>query len=473
MMMGVLLHRQGALPFRKASSTTQAEAIGRPLDVWMGVLLPDGVQVGFVNLRRAPAIREGRLGASLALHSRFRFAFLGEDIDVHLTGSAWTCKEGEIRDVVLRLRSGGHVSHLSGEIEGGVLTGILDTGGHSSSISLPLGRAAALDGFIGLGIGEELPAPGESVFIDGLDPYSLSPGRVRLTCLAMETLDMGGGPVATHVFEVGGRGSSTKLWLDDSREIVRLETPFGIVLQKMSVDEALKYSASESRGDLLAVAAVRPRGKKPFRGARRMIVEVLNSESGLPSDDTQQDLGDRRYVIAAPDGAGSETPARNEDLTEHLADDPFIQTENPVIQRLAADIVNNEERAWAKAGLICQWVYENIRKQPVVSVPSAMETLETREGDCNEHTVLYAALARAAGVPARVAVGLVWSDELEGFYYHAWPEVYVGRWIWVDPTLGQRVADATHIKLLTGGVERWAGLVFSIGRLKLNVLEVE
>ena len=64
-----------------------------------------------------------------------------------------------------------------------------------------------------------------------------------------------------------------------------------------------------------------------------------------------------------------------------------------------------------------------LEKKPTVSLPSAREVLRTRVGDCNEHTVLYVAMARALGLPARIAVGLVY---LRGaFYYHAWPEVYV------------------------------------------------
>ncbi len=69
-------------------------------------------------------------------------------------------------------------------------------------------------------------------------------------------------------------------------------------------------------------------------------------------------------------------------------------------------------------------------------------------GDCNEHAVLFAALARAAGVPARIEAGLVY---LNGrFYYHAWPNVYVGHWLEMDPTWGQHAVDATHLALVEG-----------------------
>ena len=68
----------------------------------------------------------------------------------------------------------------------------------------------------------------------------------------------------------------------------------------------------------------------------------------------------------------------------------------------------------------------------------------------------------------------MWSDELDGFYYHAWPEVHLdGRWIWMDPTLDQPLADATHIKLLNGGIESWPRLLPYLGQLEIEVLEVE
>ncbi|HQE84349.1 MAG TPA: transglutaminase-like domain-containing protein, partial [Candidatus Hydrogenedentes bacterium] len=109
----------------------------------------------------------------------------------------------------------------------------------------------------------------------------------------------------------------------------------------------------------------------------------------------------------------------------------------------------------------------------VLSIPSALEVLKSRVGDCNEHTVLFAALARSVDIPTRIALGVVWSEELDGFYYHAWPEVFVGEWLWMDPTLGQTVADATHVKLLTGDIERWPRLLPFLGKLRIEVTEVD
>jgi transglutaminase-like putative cysteine protease len=106
-------------------------------------------------------------------------------------------------------------------------------------------------------------------------------------------------------------------------------------------------------------------------------------------------------------------------------------------------------------------------------VPNALETLENRVGDCNEHAVLLAALTRAAGIPSEVEAGLVF---LRGrFYYHAWNCLFLkekGGWITADSVLGQMPADVTHIRFIRGGADQQLDLVGLIGKVKLEILEM-
>jgi hypothetical protein len=48
-----------------------------------------------------------------------------------------------------------------------------------------------------------------------------------------------------------------------------------------------------------------------------------------------------------------------------------------------------------------------------------------------------------------------------------------GLWLPVDPTLNQFPADATHVRLARGGLDKQAAIVPLIGRLKLAVLDLE
>ena len=116
----------------------------------------------------------------------------------------------------------------------------------------------------------------------------------------------------------------------------------------------------------------------------------------------------------------------------------------------------------ARAEALTRFVNSTVQKKPTVSLPSAREVLRTRIGDCNEHTALFVAMSRAAGIPARIAVGLAYVRG--AFYYHAWPEIYIdegaarGFWLPVDPTFNQFPADATHFRLARGGLDKQAAI---------------
>jgi len=179
----------------------------------------------------------------------------------------------------------------------------------------------------------------------------------------------------------------------------------------------------------------------------------------------------RRESPAAP----RKPPAPPEDLLEaSLAPTPLVQSDHPKIVKALQQIVAPEDPAGAKAGKIVAWVHKNLEKRPVLSVPNALETLERRMGDCNEHAALLAALSRAAGIPAQVEAGLVY---LNGrFYYHAWNVLHLeewGGWVTADAVMGQIPADATHIRFVRGEIDRHLDLLGLIGRVKMEILELE
>ncbi|MBK8860886.1 MAG: transglutaminase domain-containing protein [Sphingomonadales bacterium] len=89
-------------------------------------------------------------------------------------------------------------------------------------------------------------------------------------------------------------------------------------------------------------------------------------------------------------------------------------------------------------------------------IPRAMPGSVAR-GDCTEDAVLLAALARTAGIPARVASGLVYDRERfhgarDAFLPHSWTLAWIdGRWRSFDISIG--TFDATHIALSLGDGE--------------------
>ena len=163
----------------------------------------------------------------------------------------------------------------------------------------------------------------------------------------------------------------------------------------------------------------------------------------------------------------------NEELSQFLKSTVYIQAEHPMIRAKAVEVLDGEMDAWKSAQKLCRWVYESIcDKNLKVGFGSALQTLESLAGDCTEHTVLMIAMARSVGIPARVCAGLVF--QRDAFYYHFWPEVYVGEWVAMEPTLGQTQADANHIQLAGSELESDSMLEFGEGVMRtLNQLEIE
>ena len=164
-------------------------------------------------------------------------------------------------------------------------------------------------------------------------------------------------------------------------------------------------------------------------------------------------------------------PRGGSELNQYVTAEPLIQSSDPRIAAQARLIIGRRRDPLRVAQLLSDWVYQELDKRITISVPSAVEVLETRRGDCNEHAILFVALARAVGLPARTAAGLVYVDGR--FYYHAWPEVFLRDWVAVDPTYGQFPADASHIRFTVGGLARQGELIWLIGRLSLDVVESE
>jgi transglutaminase-like putative cysteine protease len=155
-------------------------------------------------------------------------------------------------------------------------------------------------------------------------------------------------------------------------------------------------------------------------------------------------------------------------MSVFLDAEPLLEVGNPEIVALAQRLRGSEPNPRIVAERINKWVYDSLEKRITVGVPSAVATLHSRRGDCNEHTQLFVAVARAAGIPARIAAGLAFLDGK--FYYHAWPEIWLERWVAVDPTFGQFPADASHLRFSIGGLGRQAELLRLMGALHIDVL---
>lgn len=141
----------------------------------------------------------------------------------------------------------------------------------------------------------------------------------------------------------------------------------------------------------------------------------------------------------------------------YLQATPYLQVQDPELDQTALRVIGPETRAYYAARKLQKWVYQNIaNKDFSVGFATAKETFESKKGDCTEHAVLLTSLLRSAGIPARVAIGLIYlpdeDSDLGKFVFHMWTEAYIGTneigdWVALDATNPEPIPDATHIKL--------------------------
>lgn len=156
-------------------------------------------------------------------------------------------------------------------------------------------------------------------------------------------------------------------------------------------------------------------------------------------------------------------------VQEWLQPTPFVQSNEKRLVEKAREIVAGEKDSWKAASKLCHWVHDNMRTTFSARLTNAIEVLDSLQGDCTEHSILFIGLARAAGIPAREIAGLIYVGDEPGFYFHQWASVWVGKWIDVDPTFDQPLVDVTHIKLAEGDLFKQARLIPLIGKLKIEV----
>ena len=162
---------------------------------------------------------------------------------------------------------------------------------------------------------------------------------------------------------------------------------------------------------------------------------------------------------------------KQKDIARFLKPSIYAQSDAPEIVRAAKKIVGKTTDPYKAAALIQKWVFRNVKKKFLAAMSNALGVLKKMEGDCSEHSILFVALCRAAGIPARQVAGIGYVPQMNGFGYHAWGEVYVGEWVAMDPTWGEDVADATHLKFAVGDAESLGAIAGLFGKLKLEVIE--
>ena len=254
----------------------------------------------------------------------------------------------------------------------------------------------------------------------------------------------------------------------------------GVLISGLESEQrAKRYLAAGSVNKVEAlVAFALVRADKPLAEPRRIArleIAVSGADRSLPSDSIQQCTrrGDETVCVITTDGGTRASVSASLDGADprYLASTFPVPAADPAIAARARQIAGKVTEPREQVSLLLAWIGRNVRRTPA-DVFSALDVLDKREAECQGHTYLYAALARALGIPTRVVNGVVYSEDYDGFLYHTWAESFVGgKWLPVDPTFAMAPADATHVKLVEGEtLAELAPLVDWIGRLQVRVI---
>jgi Transglutaminase-like superfamily len=438
-------------------------------EYWTGIVF-NGNKIGYAHVQVRPASG----GAfEIAGESAFQLRFLGFEKRIALRSRDRVGEDFALDSFEYAYHIDGSELALAGALRDGVLRVKVTNAGRSSEQVLPAPAAVYPASAIGMIPVLRGLVPGAeyrfTVYVG--ESQRLAEVQQRVERYERSTLFEGAAWKVTTELE----GLRTTTWIDRLGRPV-LEIGLNGVLIAGLEDErrAKRDLARAALGQdeaLLELGLIRT--ATPIaapRAATRLKLSVRSPAAAtLPPSDRRQDCrpgdgGAECTLQSVPVPAGAPDPA-------YLRASVAVPSAEPRIRDLAAAIVAGKPAGREQVRAMLDWIERNIRKEPA-DVFSALDVLATGRAECQGHAYLFAALARASGIPTRVANGLVYSEELKGFAYHAWNESLIdGEWIAIDPMFGQVQADATHLTLVYGeNLGDLAPLTAWIGSTRIEVL---
>jgi len=257
-----------------------------------------------------------------------------------------------------------------------------------------------------------------------------------------------------------------------------LEGTLGGQMRLAREEEAVAKDPAREQLDLFQRSTVPAGGRLPGdpRTLRQVTFRVCGADPARLAGPWQEveplEGGCARVRVqrATREGAAGASALPRADRGRWLASDARIPASDPDVRK-AARAAAGRGKAPDVLRLV-DWVHGHVRYSLDFNPFNAAQVLAEGRGDCSEGALLLVALARALGLPAREAFGLVLaSREPLGFGYHAWAEIGLGdRWWPVDPTWNEAPVDPTHLRFEGEGPY---GVLSVFGRVSLEVEAAE
>lgn len=305
-----------------------------------------------------------------------------------------------------------------------------------------------------------------------LDPMTLSFVKNEVKPLGPKMVD----GKTLNVVRITDPRAWTDVYLSSKGDFVKATNALGFEMVP-ATEEAAKAPSEDADG-LDTMTRVEPDGEIPDTYATSSVLKMRVSGeevAALPSDahQTVQKEGEALVVTIHPtrfDPTATRASVTGQQV-EFLKPSLNIPSDKERFRKLAATVTTGQKTVRGTAVSIQRWVNGlMIPDAGMGMLRDAEEVLDRKTGVCRDYATLTATLLRSAGIPARLASGLIYGNG--AFYYHAWAEAWDGKnWVGVDSTLPDEKMSAVHLKLADGNVD--GAFTFSfLGKAKFEVLEV-
>ncbi|MBI3306293.1 MAG: transglutaminase domain-containing protein [Candidatus Omnitrophica bacterium] len=394
------------------------------------------------------------------------FRFLGEEREMLVKGKALLNSRLYLKGFEVRITSGDHWNRITGQIAKNNLNLIIE-----GKNSAPERKIIALQGPILFSEAMNFVWTPENLKIgkqgrlELWNPLLMNTEVIGFRVNGKEKINYQGKDLTAYIVRIKQDNVETRMWVGEDGIVLRQESPTGLVMEKedtWKIFDAMRRERTDlpDLPNLYSIPSNQILKNPEALHRLRAKINTPNAEKDIILE--KIDL-DKIENIS--------WPIQGEESNPYLAPTPWIQSQDPSILKTARQLAGEEKSALRASLKILQWVHKNVSPVPTVTIPSAVQVLQSRRGDCNEYTALFTALTRALGIPTKMMAGLVYQEGR--FFYHAWPEIFIGKWVPLDPTFGQAPADLTHIPIVEGDIEEQVGLVREIGKIKVTILEAK
>ncbi len=441
---------------------------------WLGLYFK-GQKIGLLHLEKRA--RAGG-GFDFDLHTKMHLLALHTDSALELRVRAQLDSGLTLESFDFEVDAG--LADLSGRgvVEGKTVRMRIITGGEPVERSVELAHPPVLRSNLGPVLSRQTLEPGSRFRYHAFDPLSQADQPIDVEVIGPDMVTALGHEVpATHIRQTVG-GLQLDAWINQRGEMLRQDLGLGITARRESEQEArwglVQARTGRSTADLVEATMIEVSDlPDSLAKANRLRVGLKGVDlKGYALADRRQRF--ERGVLTVEKeqvgvGLGLPVAEAPEGSLEATA---LVQSDHPKIRGAARRAAGGAKDSLSAARALASWVGRTVKRQTVAGVPSALETLEARVGDCNEHSTLFAAMGRAVGIPTRIVSGLVFDKGRFG--YHAWNEVLTADgWLSVDVTWDQMPVDVGHLRFVTGGLERQVDLLRLLGRLRIRALSVE